>query len=215
MGRNKIPVLPAEGFIAPSATLVGDVTVGEKASVWYGCVLRGDVQAIKIGSKTNLQDGTVVHVARFNTAGKATPTLIGDRVTVGHAAILHACTIKDDAFIGMGATIMDSAVVEQGAMVAAGAVVPPGFIVPTGEVWAGVPAKFLRSLTLQEQEFISMSADNYAELSASHAEEASKSFAEVQRDVALREDALKRSDDYDSHIGMERPIPITALEPKI
>merc|ERR1712060_539784 len=197
------------------ASIIGDVTIGERTSIWYGCILRGDVNAIKIGSETNLQDGTVVHVAKLNMMGKSSQCIIGSRVTVGHAAILHACTIQDEAFIGMGATVMDGVVVERGAIVAAGAMVTPGSTVPAGEVWAGVPAKFLRTASSDEATFISTSAANYAELGVPHAEEASKTFAELQRDVALREDARTRSDDYDSHIGMERPIPLGALEPKL
>jgi gamma-carbonic anhydrase len=131
---DKVPRLPSVGFIAPSASVMGDVTIGENSSIWYGAVLRGDVNGIVIGRETNIQDNAVVHVAKTNVGGRSMPTTIGNRVTIGHNAILHACVIHDDAFVGMGATVMDGAVVEQNAMVAAGALVTPGVVVPSGQV---------------------------------------------------------------------------------
>jgi len=115
---DKTPALPSVGFVAPSASVMGDVVIGERSSVWYGAVLRGDVNRIRVGADTNIQDNAVVHVAKTNVGGVAMPTIIGDRVTIGHNAILHACVVKDDAFVGMGATLMDGATVEKGAMVA-------------------------------------------------------------------------------------------------
>lgn len=201
---EKVPRLPASGFIAPSASVMGDVTIGERSSIWYGAVLRGDVNAITIGQMTNIQDNTVIHVAKTNVGGRAAPTSIGDRVTVGHNAILHACTIQDDAFIGMGATVMDRAVVEKGAMVAAGALVTPGTVVPTGQLWAGAPAKFMREMTAEEKAFTATSAETYAEVGAVHAAEAGKSFEEIEHDKAARAMAMERDDDYDSHLGITR-----------
>ena len=201
---EKVPVLPRAGFIAPSASVMGDVTIGEKSSIWYGSVLRGDVNSITIGEMTNIQDNTVIHVAKTNVGGKAAPTIIGSRVTVGHNAILHACTIKDDAFIGMGATVMDGATVESGAMVAAGALVTSGTVVPTGQLWAGAPAKFMRDMTAEEKAFTTTSAETYAEVGAVHAAEAGKSFEEIEHDKAARTMALERDTDYDSHLGISR-----------
>lgn len=201
---EKVPSLPRAGFIAPSATVAGDVTIGEKSSIWYGAVLRGDVNAITIGEMTNIQDNTVIHVAKTNVGGKAAPTTIGSRVTVGHNAILHACTIQDDAFIGMGATVMDGAVVEKGGMVAAGALVTPGTVVPSGQLWAGAPAKFMREMTAEEKAFTTTSAETYAEVGAVHAEEAGKSFEAIEHDKAARAMARERSADYDSHLGITR-----------
>ena len=201
---EKTPALPRAGFIAPSASVIGDVSIGEKSSVWYGAVLRGDVNSIRIGAQTNIQDNTVIHVAKTNVGGVAAPTIIGDRVTVGHNAILHACTVKDDAFIGMGATVMDGAVVESGAMVAAGALVTPGTVVPTGQLWAGAPAKFMREMTAEEKAFTVTSAETYAEVGAVHAAENDKSFEELEYDKAARRMARERDPDYDSHLGIER-----------
>jgi gamma-carbonic anhydrase len=178
--------LPRAGFIAPSASVIGDVTIGEKSSVWYGAVLRGDVNSIRIGAQTNIQDNTVIHVAKTNVGGVAAPTIIGDRVTVGHNAILHACTVKDDAFVGMGATVMD------------------GAVVPTGQLWAGAPAKFMRDMTAEEKAFTATSAETYAEVGAVHAAENDKSFEELEYDKAARRMQRERDPDYDSHLGIER-----------
>jgi carbonic anhydrase/acetyltransferase-like protein (isoleucine patch superfamily) len=202
---GKSPTLPREGFVAPSATVVGDVTLGERTSIWYGAVLRGDVNAIKVGAYTNIQDGAIIHVAKHNVSGKARPTLIGDRVTVGHGAILHACTIEDGAFVGMGATVMDGAVVQRGAMVAAGALVTPGVTVPSGQIFAGNPAKLLRPMTAEESAFIDKSAENYATLAQSHATECAKSFEQIQASTEAHALNMERDEDYDSHRGIAPP----------
>jgi len=153
------PTIASDTFVAQNAVVVGDVVVGAQSSIWYGCVLRGDVNKIRIGDRTNIQDGTIVHVTRETFACE-----IGSNVTVGHAAILHGCRLQDDCFIGMGATVMDGAIVESGAMVAAGALVTPGKIVKKGELWAGSPAKFMRPVTEEECANFHASAKHYAEL---------------------------------------------------
>lgn len=164
--KGVLPTIHAECFVAPNATVIGDVVIGAQSSVWFGCVIRGDVHEIRIGERTNIQDGTIVHV----TSGKL-GTYIGSGVTIGHGAVLHACTLEDDCFIGMGATILDGAVVESGAMVAAGAVVTPGKRVKKGELWAGNPAKMLRELKPEDSAFFPRSADNYAQLAAQYRSE--------------------------------------------
>jgi len=151
-----LPTISPKAFIAPGAAVIGDVEIGEDSGVWFGCVIRGDVNIIRIGNRTNIQDGTTIHVTR-----KTGPTIIGSGVTVGHAVLLHACTLEDNCFIGMRATVMDGAVVESGAMVAAGALVTPGKRVPSGQLWAGSPAKYFRSLTAEDQAFFPVSAENY------------------------------------------------------
>jgi len=153
------PTIADDVFIAPTAVVIGDVVIGAGTSVWFNCVIRGDVHEIRIGERTNIQDGTIVHV----TGGKL-GTYIGSDITIGHGAILHACTLEDSCFIGMGATILDGVVVESGAMVAAGAVVTPGKRVKTGELWAGNPARLMRQLSPQEQEFFPVSAAGYVSL---------------------------------------------------
>lgn len=154
--KNTQPKIANNAFIAPSADIIGDVTIGEETGIWFGCVIRGDVAEVKIGKRTNIQDGTVIHVTR-----NGHPTIIGDGVTIGHRALLHACKLEDSCFVGMGATIMDDAVVESGAMVAAGALVTPGKIVKSGQIWAGNPAKYFRDLTKDEANFITTSEVNY------------------------------------------------------
>jgi carbonic anhydrase/acetyltransferase-like protein (isoleucine patch superfamily) len=201
---DKKPQVPASTFVAPSASVIGDVEVGSKSSIWYGAVLRGDVNSIKVGSMTNIQDGSIVHVAKTNISGNVLPTTIGSNVTIGHNAILHACTVEDEAFVGMGATLLDGVTVEKGAMVAAGSLVTQKTTVPAGEIWAGNPAKFLRKLTAQETAFITKSAESYFESAKVHAEENAKSFETIEADKEARAKDALQSDDYDSHIGIIR-----------
>jgi len=136
------PKLGARVFIAPTATVIGDVEIEDDVSIWFGCVLRGDVNVIRVGARSNIQDGTVVHVAK-DTVG----TYIGADVTIGHMALLHACTLEDRAFVGMRATVMDLCVIEKGGMLGAGALLTPGKRIGAGQLWTGSPAKYLRSLT--------------------------------------------------------------------
>jgi len=161
--RNILPTIAPDAFIAPGAVVIGDVHIGAEANVWYGCVIRGDVNYIRIGARTNVQDGTVIHVTR-----KTGPTIIGSGITIGHSVLLPACKLEDDCFVGMRSAIMDDVIVEKGAWVAAGAVVTPGKIVKSGQVWAGVPAKYFRDLSEEERAFIPVSASNYTELAAEY-----------------------------------------------
>ena len=135
------PFIGEHTFIAPNATILGDVHIGTNCSIWHQAVLRGDVGRILIGDQTNIQDGAILH----STTGKSRVT-IGNRVTVGHRAIVHGCTIHDEALIGMGSIVLDNAVIEKGAVVAAGAVVLENTLVPAGTIWAGVPAKQVKKL---------------------------------------------------------------------
>jgi carbonic anhydrase/acetyltransferase-like protein (isoleucine patch superfamily) len=139
------PRIDAGAFIADNAVVRGDVSIGAGTSIWFGCVLRGDVQAIRIGARCNIQDGTIIHAS---TNGEA--TLIGDEVTVGHAAVLHACTLESGAFVGLGALVLDRAIVRSEGMLAAGAVLTSGKVVGAGELWAGNPARLLRELKPEE-----------------------------------------------------------------
>eukprot|EP00475_Leptophrys_vorax_P022390 TRINITY_DN3047_c0_g2_i1.p1 TRINITY_DN3047_c0_g2~~TRINITY_DN3047_c0_g2_i1.p1 ORF type:complete len:263 (-),score=9.52 TRINITY_DN3047_c0_g2_i1:241-1029(-) len=204
---DKLPEVPDSAFVAPSASVIGDVQIGARSSVWYNAVLRGDVNSIRVGSDTNIQDGCIVHVAKTNLAGKVLPTIIGSRVTIGHNAILHACTVADEAFVGIGSTVLDGAVVESGAMVAAGALVTQNTRVPAGEIWAGAPAKFLRKLTDAERAFIATSAASYAQLGAVHAAETRKTFEQVEADKEQREKWANYSEDLASSLGavVEKP----------
>lgn len=161
--KNIRPKLHDTVWIADNAVVAGDVEIGEQSSVWFGVQMRGDVHEIRIGKRTNIQDNAVVHVTR-NLSG----TYIGDDVTVGHGAILHACTVQNECLIGMGAIILDEAVIEERAMVAAGALVPPKKIVKSGQLWGGSPARYMRDLTPQELSFLKISADNYVLLAAEY-----------------------------------------------
>ncbi|MES1152270.1 MAG: gamma carbonic anhydrase family protein, partial [Dongia sp.] len=142
--------------------------IGPGASIWYGCVLRGDANSIRVGARTNIQDGTVIHVNSDREGAVATKTVIGDDVTVGHMALIHACTLEDKSFVGMKACIMDGVVVEGGAMVAAGALVTPGKRVKRGEVWAGSPAKLMRPVSEKEASYLAHAAEHYVELAQTY-----------------------------------------------
>lgn len=157
--KGKLPKIHPSAFIAPGAVVIGDVEIGAETNVWFGCVIRGDVNTIRIGSRTNIQDGTVVHVTH-----KTAPTVIGSDITIGHKAIIHGCTLQDGSFVGMGATVMDAAVVETGGMLAAGALLTPNKRIKGGELWAGSPAKYFRDMSREESEFIYISAKHYVEL---------------------------------------------------
>lgn len=176
--RGIAPRVHPEAFVAETAVVIGDVEIGAGSSVWYGAVIRGDVNRIVIGRGSNIQDGTVVHcnhdreagweAADYRETGGGVPTLIGDGVTIGHMALLHACKLEDGSFVGMRATVMDEAVVESGAMVAAGALLTPGKRIPSGELWAGAPAAFKRRLSEAELASFPYQAAHYRHLGAMH-----------------------------------------------
>lgn len=161
--RSLTPKIAATCFVAETAVVVGDVEIGADSSIWYNCVVRGDVNDIRIGARTNIQDGTVIHVSS-TTQG----TYIGDDVTVGHMALLHACTIGNRVLIGMKACVMDDAIVEDEAMIAAGALVTPGKRVPSRQLWGGSPARYMRNLTEGEISFLKFSAERYVGLSRAY-----------------------------------------------
>ncbi len=161
--RGVSPRIDPTAWIAPNATIIGDVEIGPGASVWFGTILRGDVNFIRIGARSNIQDGSVVHV----TTRKHT-TIIGNDVLIGHMAMIHGCVIEDGAFIGMKVCVMDGVVVESGAMVAAGALVTPGKRVRSGEVWAGSPAKFMRAISEDERANMKDAPKRYAALAAEY-----------------------------------------------
>ena len=162
--RNHVPAIAPDAFVAPNVTLIGQVEIGARANIWFGCVLRGDLASIHVGALTNVQDGTVVHVSSVANGA----TWVGERVTIGHMALIHACRLEDRCFVGMKACVMDGAVVETGAWIAAGAVVTPGKRVKSGELWAGTPARLLRAVTAEEAHYIETLPDRYAELAAQY-----------------------------------------------
>ena len=165
---DKKPKIHATAFIAPGAVICGDVEVHENASVWYGCVLRGDSNRIIVGAGSNVQDGTVIHADAPELGGA--PTLIGAYALIGHKCMLHGATVEDEGFVGMGATMLDGSVVKTGGMLAAGAFLSPKKIVPGGEMWAGMPAKKFRDLRDGESQMARLGSMHYIEEAHHHAE---------------------------------------------
>ncbi len=156
------PVIAATAFVAPTAVLIGQVTVAEGASVWFHCVVRADINHVKIGVNTNIQDGCMLHVTHRN------PLIIEDRVTCGHGAILHACHIESDCLIAMGAIVLDGATVGAGSIVAAGALVAPGSSIPPGSLVMGVPGKVIRPVGSEDRIRIEKGWQNYVRYSADY-----------------------------------------------
>lgn len=159
-----IPAVDPSAFVAPGAVVVGDVTVGAGASVWYGAVLRGDAGPITVGAGTNLQDNCSLH------ADPGFPLVVGERISVGHNAVLHGCTVEDDVLVGMNSTVLNGARIGAGSLIAAGAVVTQGTVVPPGSLVAGVPAKVRRELTEDEKAGIKANGEGYLLLAEAHRE---------------------------------------------
>lgn len=154
-------------FIAPQTSLIGDITIGEGSSVWFGAVLRGDVNPIRIGDRTNIQDLSVIHVTS-DESGNPSSTTIGDDVTIGHRVTLHGCTIEDCVLVGMGSIVMDHAVIEKNAVIGAGSLVTEGMRIPSGHLAFGRPAKVVRPLTEPEIIGLKLSADHYKRLAQAY-----------------------------------------------
>lgn len=158
------PTIHKRVFIDQQATVIGQVELDDDSSVWPQAVLRGDVNFIKVGKNSNIQDGSIVHVTRDRNNNGGHPTVIGDNVTVGHGVMLHGCTIEDNVLIGIGAIILDGSTIEKNVIIAAGSVVPPGKTMKSGYLYLGNPAKPLRELSQSEIDFFPVSAANYAAL---------------------------------------------------
>ncbi|MEF3194228.1 MAG: gamma carbonic anhydrase family protein [Halothiobacillaceae bacterium] len=168
--EGHMPMLEAGAWVDPTALVMGQVHLGRDASIWPMSVLRGDINRIEIGARTNIQDGTIIHVthaSRFNPRGA--PVIVGSDVTVGHKVVLHACTIEERCLIGMGAVVLDEAVIRREVIVGAGSVVPPGKELESGYLWLGAPARKVRPLTDEELEYLGYSADYYVQLARRHA----------------------------------------------
>jgi carbonic anhydrase/acetyltransferase-like protein (isoleucine patch superfamily) len=158
------PRIDPAAWIAPGAQVIGDVEIGAGASIWYNVVVRGDVMPIRIGARSNIQDGSIVHVTR-----KLAATTIGEDVLVGHMAIIHGCTLMDRSFVGLGAIVMDGCVIEADGMLGAGALLSPGKVIKSRELWLGRPAKFVRLLSDEEVARNRRGAAGYVELAMIHA----------------------------------------------
>lgn len=161
--KNLYPNIDHSAFIALGAVVIGDVTIGKNSGIWFNTVIRGDVAPVTIGLNTNIQDGSVIHTSRFNG-----PTTIGDNVTVGHMALIHACTIEDNAFIGMQSTIMDKAIVEEFGFLGAGSLLPANKVIKKYQLWVGRPAKFVRMITDDEKDFMLDNWQNYVNLAQNY-----------------------------------------------
>ncbi|MCC6550611.1 MAG: gamma carbonic anhydrase family protein [Ignavibacteriaceae bacterium] len=151
------PKIDKSVFIADGVRITGDVEIGERSSIWFNTVIRADVNHVRIGSNTNIQDNATLHVSYDST-----PLIIGDNVTVGHNAILHSCVVGNNVLIGMGAIVLDNTIIENFSMIAAGAMVRPHSKIETGKLYGGIPAKYIRDLTQDEMEYFQKSSDNYA-----------------------------------------------------
>ena len=169
--EGRIPRIDPGAFVAPGAVLIGDVALGPESSVWYNCVLRGDMNRIRIGARSNVQDGTVIHVDPPRPGGpdEGYPCLIGTDVLIGHMAMVHGCVLHDRAFVGLGAIVMDGCVIESDAMLAAGAMLTAGKRIPSGQLWAGRPAKYLRDLTEEDLAGMRGGVAHYVALAKRHA----------------------------------------------
>jgi carbonic anhydrase/acetyltransferase-like protein (isoleucine patch superfamily) len=162
--RGRSPVVDATAFLAPTSVVVGDVAIGAGAGVWYHAVLRGDSESITVGAHSNIQDNCTLH------ADPGFPLVVGERVSVGHNAVLHGCAVEDEVLVGMGATVLNGARIGAGSLIAAAALVPQGMQVPPGSLVAGVPARVRRALTDEEREGIRLNAAVYRDLADAHHE---------------------------------------------
>ena len=184
---NRVPTLAPDSWVAPSAVLVGDVDLYEGASVWYGCVLRGDLNTIKVGAFSNVQDRTVIHAARSSPTGLPAATAIGRSCTVGQACLLRSVHLADECVVGDKSVLLEGSMMEKGSVLAPGSVLPPGRRVPAGQLWAGAPARFVRDLTKDEKAAIPALAAAVAPAADAHAAEfLPSSFAYVEAEALLK-----------------------------
>lgn len=186
-------ISPLSKFIAPSANLIGDVTLGANSSVWYGATIRADGNSVSIGDNSNIGDRAVVHIAKIQGDN---PTLIGNYVTVQSGAIVHAATLRDYSLVGSGAQILDGSTVGSNSIIQPGAIVAPGTTVPDGEVWSGSPARMVRKVTKEDIESIADSAEDMAGLAALHAAECAKDYQQLAKDEEDYEDETERGEEY-------------------
>lgn len=160
---GKQPHFDESNFIAPSADIIGDVELGEETSVWFNVTIRGDVNRIRIGARSNVQDNSCIHVTN-----ETCPAIIGNQVTIGHSAMIHGCTIQDRVLIGIKAVVLDNAVIESDCIIAAGSLVPPGKVMPSGYLCMGAPARPVRKLTDEERDSLREFSDNYVKYSRAY-----------------------------------------------
>lgn len=186
-------VSPLTAFVAPSASVIGDVTLGTNTSVWYGATIRGDVHKVSIGDNTSVGDRAVVHVAKIQGDF---PSIIGNNVTIGAGAIVHAATLKDGCVIGPSAQVLDGSIVEKNAIVGPGAVVTPGSVVKEGEYWLGSPAKMVRKVSAEELQTSTLNSTDTLDLARIHAIECDKDLAQLTKDKEVYGETMYRDPDY-------------------
>lgn len=165
---GKSPIVAGTAFVAPGSRIIGDVQIGDESSIWYNCVLRGDMNSIQIGARSNVQDGTVIHVDSPRGGGSGLPTIIGDDVLIGHMVMLHGSILHDRAFVGLGSIVMDGCIIESDGMLAAGAMLTPGKVIGAGELWIGRPAKKLRDLSPAEIASNQAGVAHYVKIAQAH-----------------------------------------------
>ncbi|MGB3795510.1 MAG: gamma carbonic anhydrase family protein [Alteraurantiacibacter sp.] len=166
--EGKVPQIHPTAFIAPGARIIGDVIIGPQASVWYNCVLRGDIHRIVVGARSNVQDGSVFHVEGPRPDTEGEPTIIGEDCVIGHMAVVHGCQLANRAFVGMGAVAMDGARIAEGGMLGAGALLSPGKQIGEGEIWIGRPAKYYRTQDEAQIAKIKFQTERYCKLAQKH-----------------------------------------------
>ncbi|RPF71369.1 gamma carbonic anhydrase family protein [Aurantiacibacter spongiae] len=166
--EGKAPQIADSAFVAPGARIIGDVTIGPEASVWYNCVLRGDIHRIEIGARSNVQDGSVFHVEGPRPDTDGCPTILGQECVIGHMAVVHGCTVEDRGFVGMGAVAMDDCRIGEGAMLGAGALLSPGKRIPAREIWIGRPAKPFRTIDDAQAQKVRFQTERYCRLAQRH-----------------------------------------------
>lgn len=169
--NGKTPRIDSSAFIAPGCRIIGDVEIGPEASIWYNCVIRADVSFVRIGARTNIQDGSVIHCDSGRGSGEGFPTIIGEDVLIGHMAMVHGTTLHDRSFVGLGSITMDGTVIESGGMLAAGAMLTPGKRIGANEMWGGRPARLMRALTDEQVEGNLHGVEAYRLLAKAHAAE--------------------------------------------
>ncbi|KAL4443528.1 hypothetical protein ABPG75_011265 [Micractinium tetrahymenae] len=183
---NRVPTTAPDTWVAPNAVVVGDVDLYERTSIWYGCVLRGDLNRVKVGAFTNVQDRTVITAARSSPTGLPAATVIGRNVTIGQGCLLRSTTVEDESVIGDKCVLLEGSLVEKNAVLAPGSVLPPGRRIPSGELWAGSPAKFVRKLTKDEKADIPTLANSMFRLADAHSEEFLPHASAYEEAEALR-----------------------------
>lgn len=199
--KDSKPIIGTDVFVAPSASVIGQVELGASSSIWYGAVLRGDVNSISVGECSSIQDRTVLH-ASDDSSGAVAPTVIGANVTVGHGSVIKGATVGDESFIGTGVVVGNGSVISKGAMIAAGSNVAPDSVIGEGELWMGNPAQFSRKLTADESEAILAAARDNVSLAAAHNLEAGKTHEQIESEKLRQKLLDERSDDYNSHLGL-------------